>query len=72
MNYLKALRIIQKVIFLTIELKKTKMVNIRSKFNQFTFHLSNPLTTFLRNILLKRLVKNKKFLETYLGRIYKN
>ena len=51
---------------------KTKMVNNRSKFNQFVFHLSNPLTNFLRNIFLKRLVKNKKFLENYLGKIYKN
>jgi len=51
---------------------KTKMVNNRSKLNQFAFHLSNPLTTLLRNILLKRLVKNKKFLESYLGKIYKN
>ena len=51
---------------------KTKMVNNRSKFNQFAFHLSNPLTTLLRNIFLKRLVKNKKFLESYLGKIYKN
>jgi len=52
--------------------KKTKMVNIRSKFNQFAFHLSNPLTTFIRNIFLKRLVKNKIFLKSYLGKIYKN
>ena len=51
---------------------KIKMVNNRSKFNQFAFHLSNPLTTLLRNIFLKRLVKNKKFLESYLGKIYKN
>ena len=51
---------------------KTKKVNIRSKFNQFAFHLSNPLTNFLRNIFLKKLVKNKKFLESYLGKIYKN
>ena len=47
------------------------MVNIRSKFNQFAFHLSNPLTTFVRNIFLKRLVKNKKFLESYLGKFIK-
>ena len=47
------------------------MVNIRSKLNQFAFHLSNPLTTFARNILLKRLVKNKKFLENSLGKIYR-
>ena len=51
---------------------KIKMVNIRSKFNQFAFHLSSPLMKFIRNILLKRLVKNKKFLESYLGKIYRN
>ncbi len=51
---------------------KTKMVNIRSRFNQFVFHLSNPFNTFFRNIFLKRLVKNKKFLDFYLGKIYKN
>ncbi len=51
---------------------KTKMVNIRSKINQIAFHLSNPLTIFFRNIFLKRLVKNRKFLEFYLGKIYKN
>ncbi len=50
---------------------KTKMVNNRSKFNQFAFHLSNPLTIFFRNIFLKRLVKNKNFLESYLGKIYR-
>ena len=48
---------------------KIKMVNNRSKFNQFAFHLSNPLATFLRNIILKKIVKNKKFLEIYLGKI---
>ena len=58
--------------FFRNRVNKTKMVNNRSKFNQFTFHLSNPLTTLLRNFFLKRLVKNKKFLESYLGKIYKN
>ena len=58
--------------FFKNRVKKTKMVNTRSKFNQFAFHLSNPLNTFVRNIFLKRLVKNKKFLESYLGKIYKN
>ena len=58
--------------FFKNRVKKTKMVNIRSKFNQFIFHLSNPLTIFVRNIFLKRLVKNKKFLQLYLGKIYKN
>jgi len=57
--------------FFKNRVSKTKMINIRSKFNQFAFHLSNPLTKFFRNIFLKRLVKNKKFLETYLGKIYR-
>ena len=58
--------------FFKNRVKKTKMVNNRSKLNQFAFHLSNPLTKFIRNIFLKRLVKNKKFLGFYLGKIYKN
>ena len=59
-------------IFFKNRVKKTKMINIRSKLNQFAFHLSNPLTIFFRNIFLKRLVKNKIFLDFYLGKIYKN
>ncbi len=58
--------------FFKNRVNKTKMVNIRSKFNEFAFHLSNPLTILFRNIILKGLVKNKKFLEVYLGKIYKN
>ncbi len=56
--------------FFKNRVNKTKMVNNRSKFNQFAFHLSNTLTISLRNVFLKRLVKSKKFLETYLGKIY--
>ena len=52
--------------------KKVKMINNRSKFNQFAFHLSSPTVIFFRNIFLKLLVKNKKFLKSYLGRIYKS
>ncbi len=58
--------------FFKNRVNKTKMVNIRSKFNQFAFHLSNPLTIFFRNIFLKRLVKNKRFLVAYLGKVYRN
>ena len=57
--------------FFMNRVSKTKMVNNRSKLNQFAFHLTNPLTIFTRNIFLKRLVKNKKFLESYLGKVYK-
>ncbi len=57
--------------FFRRRVSKTKMVNNRSKLNQFAFHLSNSLTIFIRNIFLKKLVKNKKFLNSYLGKIYK-
>ena len=53
-------------------IEKTKMINSRSKFNHFVFHLSNPLIIFVRDFILRNLVKNKKFLENYLGKIYKN
>tara|TARA_B100000029_G_scaffold240555_1_gene237715 strand:+ start:325 stop:1458 length:1134 start_codon:yes stop_codon:yes gene_type:complete len=53
-------------------LTKLKQINIRSKLNHFSFHLSNPLIIFLRNIVLKYLSKNNKFLEKYLGKIYRN
>ena len=51
---------------------KVKMINTRSKLNQFVFHLSNPVIVFFRNLGLKMLTKNKKFLKNYLGKIYKN
>ncbi len=57
--------------FFKNRVNKTKMVNNRSKLNQLAFHLSNPLTVYLRNIFLKKLVKNKSFLESYLGKIYR-
>ena len=58
--------------FFKNRVNKAKIVNNRSKFNQFAFHLSNPLTVLFRNIFMKRLVKNKKFLESYLGKVYRN
>ena len=58
--------------FFKNRIKKTKMVNIRSKLNQFAFHLSNPMNIFVRNLILKKLVNNKKFLKFYLGKVYDN
>ena len=51
---------------------RINQVNFRSKLNYFVFHLSNPLAIFLRKIFIKYLSKNKKFLQIYLGKIYKN
>ncbi len=58
--------------FYNNRIKRVKMINSRSNFNQFVFHLSNPVMILLRNIFLKFLTKNKKFLEIYLGKIYNN
>ena len=51
--------------------KRTNLIKKRSKINYFGFHISNPLLKILRNEFLKRLVKNKKFIDSYLGKIYK-
>jgi len=50
--------------------EKTNLVNRRSKLNYFGFHISNPILKILRNFLLKRIVKNKNFIQAYLGKIY--
>jgi len=46
-------------------------INNKSKLNNFSFHLSNPLNVFIRNKILKYISKNKIFLENYLGKIYR-
>ncbi|MDA9177762.1 FAD-dependent monooxygenase [Candidatus Pelagibacter sp.] len=53
-------------------IKRTKMINRKSRLNYFAFHLSNPLMCFMRNLIMRYLVKNKKFINSYLGKIYKN
>jgi len=58
--------------FFKIRSKRVKMIYRRSNFNEFAFHLSNPVMIFFRNNLMKFLVKNENFLENYLGKIYKN
>jgi len=57
-------------IYFEQRLKKTTMINKRSKLNYFVFHLTNPILKVLRNEFLKRLVKNKSFINSYLGKIY--
>ena len=58
--------------FYNNRLVKVRMINNRSKLNHFVFHLSNPIIIFFRNIIFKILTKNKFFLSSYLGKIYKN
>ena len=51
--------------------ERTNLINKRSKLNYFGFHITNSLLKTLRNFFLKRLVKNKNFIQNYLGKIYK-
>tara|TARA_Y100000590_G_scaffold406267_1_gene495280 strand:- start:496 stop:1635 length:1140 start_codon:yes stop_codon:yes gene_type:complete len=57
--------------FFIKRIKKINLINKRSKLNYFGFHVSNPLLKILRNKFLKYLVKNSKFIESYLGTIYR-
>jgi len=59
-------------IFYKERINKINSVNWRSKLNHFAFHLKNPLSIFIRNICLKYFTKNEKFLENYLGKIYRD
>ena len=51
-------------------LKKTVMINNRSRLNYLIFHFSNPFLKILRNQFLKHLIKSKSFINRYLGKIY--
>ena len=51
-------------------LNRTNLIIKRSKINYFGFHITNPLLKIFRNFFLKRLVKNKNFIQSYLGKIY--
>ena len=51
-------------------LERTKFIDKRSKLNYFSFHLSSPLMVRIRNMMLKRVTRSKKFLDRYLGDIY--
>ena len=53
-------------------IKRTKMINRKSRLNYFAFHLSNPLMKFLRDLIMRYLFKKRKFINSYLGKIYKN
>ncbi len=52
-------------------LGRINLINKRSKFNYFGFHISNPFVKFLRNQILKLLVKNESFINNYLGKVFK-
>ena len=52
--------------------ERVKIVRRRSDFNFFAFHFSSSIMQKIRNIFLKFLVKRKNFINSYLGKVYKN
>jgi len=57
-------------IYFKKRLKKTIMINNRSRLNYFLFHFSNPILKIFRDKFLKHLIKSKSFINRYLGKIY--
>jgi salicylate hydroxylase len=57
-------------IYFKERLRKTTMINNRSRFNYFVFHISNVILKIFRNQFLKILIKNKSFIHRYLSKIY--
>ena len=51
--------------------KKIRIIKKRSDFNLFAFHFSSLFSRAIRNIILKYLIKNKTFINRYLGEVYK-
>ena len=62
---------IQNTYFQT-RLKRAKIVRKRSNFNFFVFHFSGIFMQSIRNFFIKFLVKRKRFINSYLGTVYKN
>ena len=52
--------------------RRAKIVRKRSNLNFFVFHFSSSIIQKIRNMFLKFLVKRKNFIESYLGKVYKN
>ena len=58
-------------IYFTNRSKKIRIIKKRSDFNLFAFHFSSLFSRAIRNIILKYLIKNKTFINRYLGIVYK-
>ena len=52
--------------------KRAKIIRKRSNFNFFAFHFSSSIMQKIRNFIMKFLIKRKRFINSYLGTVYKN
>ena len=52
--------------------KRAIIIRKRSNLNFFIFHLSSKVMQIIRNFFMKFLLKRKSFINSYLGKVYKN
>tara|TARA_B100001564_G_scaffold324590_1_gene305465 strand:- start:592 stop:1722 length:1131 start_codon:yes stop_codon:yes gene_type:complete len=52
--------------------RRAKIVRRRSNFNFFIFHLSSKFFQMIRNSFMQFLIKRKRFINSFLGSVYKN
>ena len=52
-------------------LERVKVISRRSNFNFFAFHLCNSFFVIVRNFILRKLIYNNKFIDTFLGRVFR-
>jgi len=57
--------------YFKIRLNRTEKINKRSNLNYFAFHLGNKFFVRFRDILIKKLINNEKFIKSYLGRVFR-
>lgn len=58
-------------VYFNNRLARTNLIIKRSRFNYFSFHISNSILKVFRNKFLKIFVKNKNLINSYLGKVYK-
>ena len=58
-------------IYFTNRLERVEIISKRSNFNFFAFHLCNSFLVIVRNFILRKLIYNNKFIDTFLGRVFK-
>jgi len=58
-------------IYFTNRLERVEIISRRSNFNFFAFHLCNSFFVIVRNFILRKLIYNNKFIDTFLGRIFR-
>ncbi len=71
-NLLKNNKLDKENNYFEIRSKRAKIIRSRSNFNFFAFHFSSKIMQNIRNLFLKFLVKRKFFVNTYLGKVYRN